>query len=352
MNDAVSTSEPVRASGAPAQRAANNGLRGRGTQMSVQRKLLSVCGIAVLLGALVIVPHNISGYRLYLLTLIVIYALSSLGLNVLIGWCGQIGLAHAGFFGLGAYATSIMFEKGVPWFIALVLAGLGSAVAGVIVGFPAAQLRGFFLAIATLAFGELIVRILIEARDLTGGGGGYSVEPFRIGDFDKSLTTYYIALGITVLYMLLVGRVLRGRLGRTLIAVNEVEIATGALGISAAKYKLLAFGISAFTAAVAGGLLAQLLTYLSPDLFRTSLLISMLVMLIVGGVRSLWGSIIGAAFFVTIQEIFQETGEYQRLVFGLALMVTVVVLPGGLASLPRRVREGLRRRHGEAPATV
>ena len=306
----------------------------------------------VLFAAMVVVPQNLGGYRLYLLTLIVIYALSSLGFNVLVGWCGQIGLAHAGFFGLGAYGTSILFEKGVPWFAALVIAGVGSALAGVIVGFPAAQLRGFFLAIATLAFGELIVRMLIEAKDLTGGGGGYAVPPFRIGDADKTLTIYYIAAGITVVYFLVVGRVLRGRLGRTLLAVNEIEIATGSLGISAARYKLLAFGISAFTAAVAGGLFAQLLTYLSPDLFRVQLLISMLVMLIVGGVRSLWGSIVGAAFFVAIQEVFQQAGEYQRLVFGLALMLTVVVLPGGLASLPRRVRDLLQRRHSDEPAVA
>jgi branched-chain amino acid transport system permease protein len=301
--------------------------------------------VVALLIAAILVPPHLGGYRLYLLSLIVIYGLSTVAFNVLVGWAGQIGLAHAGFFGLGAYGTSILHEHGVPWPLALVVASLGAALAGVIVGFPAAQLRGFFLAIATLAFGELIVRILIEARSLTGGGGGYSVTPFRIAHGDRTLSTYYLALGALVLFALAVARLMRGRLGRTLIAVNEVEIASGPLAISAARYKLVAFAISAFGASAAGALFAQLLTYLSPDLFRTNLLISMLVMLIVGGVRSLSGSIIGAAFFVAVQEIFQEAGEYQRLVFGVALMAIVVVLPGGLASLPARLRERFRRRY-------
>ncbi len=297
-----------------------------------------------LLAGMVILPWFLGGYYIYIVSLVLVYTLGTLGMNVMIGWTGQIGLAVAGFFGLGAYATSILHERGLPWIIAIVAVALFSAVIGFIDGFPAVRLFGFFLAIASLAFGDLILRIILEADGITGGGGGYPVQLLDFWGFDSEIALYYICLLAIVSFMVFVGRVLEGRLGRTMRAVNNIEIAAPSLGIAPPKYKLIAFMFSGSIAALAGSIFAQLLTYLSPDMFKTSLLITMLVMLIVGGVGSLWGSFAGAIFVVFVQEWLQAFAVYQRIVFGVSLMLCIGLLPGGIASIGDKARAKFGKR--------
>ncbi len=310
----------------------------------VQSKLVR----ALLLLGMIILPWFLGGYYIYIVSLVLVYTLSTLGLNVMIGWTGQIGLAAAGFFGLGAYATSILHEKGLPWILALVLVGLFAALVGFIDGFPAVRLFGFFLAIASLAFGDLILRFIIESDGITGGGGGYPVQLLEFWGANREIALYYLCLAAIVAFMVLVGRVLDGRLGRTMLAVNTIEIATPSMGIAPPKYKLIAFMTSGSIAAIAGAIFAQLLTYLNPDMFKTSLIITMLVMLIVGGVGSLWGSFAGAVFVVFVQEWLQAFQVYQRIVFGVSLMLCIGLLPGGLASLTERLRGAFAKRAGRA----
>ncbi len=313
-----------------------------------KRPLQSKLVRALLLLGMIILPWFLGGYYIYIVSLVLVYTLSTLGLNVMIGWTGQIGLAVFGFFGLGAYATSILNEKGLPWIIALVVVALFATVIGFIDGFPAVRLFGFFLAIASLAFGDLIMRFIIEADGITGGGGGYPVQLLEFWGANREIALYYLCLLAIVLFMAFVGRVLDLRLGRTMLAVNNIEIATPSMGIAPPKYKLIAFMTSGAIAAIAGAIFAQLLTYLSPDMFRTSLLITMLVMLIVGGVGSLWGSFAGAVFVVFVQEWLQAFQVYQRIVFGVSLMLCIGLLPGGLASLSERLRTAFSKRSGRA----
>jgi branched-chain amino acid transport system permease protein len=309
---------------------------GRGVLL---RRGLSGVGVVVLVLALAVAPFQLNSYRVFVLALIMIYALGVLGFNVLIGWSGQIGLAHAGFFGLGAYGTALLMQRGVTFPVALVVVALIAVLAGAIIGWPAVQLRGFFLAIATLAFGELIVRGFAEARGLTGGGGGMSVPVYRVFGLDQTRSAYYLALICAVLGFAVLTRLLNGRMGRTLKAVRDMEIATGPVGIPAARYKLIAFSISAFVGAVAGALYAQLNTFIFPDMFGTNLLVILLVMLLVGGAGSITGSVLGAVFGVVIVEYFQNLGEHQRLAYGASLILIVRFLPGGIASIPSRVRQ-------------
>ncbi len=319
-----------------------------------RRTVAGVAGVVLLVAALAAAPLFLNSYRVFVMALILVYSLGVLGFNVLVGWAGQIGLAHAGFFGLGAYGSALLMERGWNFWLAMLAIGLIAVVLGAVIGWPAVQLRGFFLAIATLAFGELIVRGFGEARGLTGGGTGLAVPVFRVFGLDQTRSSYYLALIVTVVGFVALRRALGGRFGRTLKAVRDMEVATGPIGIPAARYKLLAFSVSAFVAAVAGVLFAQLNTFIFPDMFGTNLLVILLVMLLVGGVGSIAGSVIGAVFGVVIVEVFQDLGTYQRFAYGLALIVIVRFLPGGIASVPSRLRHtralsALRRPSGATP---
>lgn len=299
---------------------------------------LKIPALVVLVGLLAYAPSALNSYRVFVLALIMIYSLSVLGFSVLVGWSGQIGLAHAGFMGLGGYGTALLLQRGWDFWPAMLLIAVISALLGALVGFPAVQLRGFFLAIATLAFGELIVRGFAEARGLTGGGTGMAVPAYRLGDLDQTRSAYMLTLIVVVVSFIALHRLLRGRFGRTLKAVRDIDVATGPIGIPSARYKLLAFSLSGLVAAVSGALFAQLQSFIFPDMFGVNLLVILLVMLLVGGVASIPGSVIGSIFGVVVVELFQDLGQYQRLAYGAALILIVRFLPGGIASIPSRLR--------------
>lgn len=331
-----------------------------------------------LIAAAAVVPLWLNGYWRYLAALIVAYSVANIGFQVVVGWSGQLAMAHAAFLGLGAYATTILSKKiekvsgytdagqeirkqiwsgRVPYLLALLAVPLVCAAIGYLLGLPAVRLKGFFLAIATLAFGGMIVRLFFEMRDLTGGGDGLRVEVFELFGWEKTLGTYYLCLAIAVPVYFLVGRLMRGRFGRTLLAVRDVDIASSSLGINVARYRLAAFGISAGLAALAGGLYAQVLTYMAPNEFGTARLTAMLTMIIVGSVVVRAGAVIGAAFIVLVDQFFVKfpsfkdsalSGSYRNIAFGLALMLCIGLLPGGIASIPDRLR-GLGRERDSDP---
>ena len=305
------------------------------------------------------------------------FAAAAVGFNLLIGYSGTLGLAHAGLFALGAYGTAILsappecVEQGCdpivreaaagygwPFLLTVPVVCLGAAMIGVIVGFPAARLKGFFLAIATLALGELIVTIIRLDDEVwsglkTNGGTGKQVQIFRLFGAGPVRSAYFLAL--LALLITFVGYVIltERRLGRTLKAVRDVEIATGPIGISATYYKLVAFGLSAFAASLAGAAWAQNSAFVNPQSFRTRLLVFLLVVLIVGGLGRLWGPLIGAIFFVYIRQELQDTQKLLFLLIGIALMLSILLLPDGFTSLPDRIRDSrwlqdLRRRFKSA----
>jgi|GEM_PF-85528 len=314
-----------------------------------------------------------NNYGLGNLAFVFAYAAAAIGFNLLVGYSGALGLSHAGLFGLGAYGTAILTSpkecldpacdpivrvatSGYDWpfLVALPIVCVAAAAIGIIVGFPAARLKGFFLAIATLALGELIITIIRLDEDVwsglkSNGGTGKQVPLFLLPGFDRTQSAYAVAAASMFLcfigYVILTER----RLGRTLKAVRDVEIATGPIGISATYYKLVAFGLSAFAAALAGAAWAQNSAFVNPSAFRTRLLVFLLVVLIVGGLGRLWGPLIGAAFFVYLRQELQDTQKLLFLVLGIALMLAVLILPNGIASIPDRIRQtrwadDLRRR--------
>jgi branched-chain amino acid transport system permease protein len=302
--------------------------------------------VALAVVVAVAAPDLLNPFRLFLATLIVVFATAGVGLVVIMGWTGQIALAHVAFMGIGAYVTNWLFtDIGLPWVTALVLAALLAAVIGALIGYPAARLRGFYLAIATLAFAELLFRLFVEADSITGGIAGEPIELIQLFGLDEERSQWYIAVILATIVFWSVNRLGRTAFGRCLRTVRDAEIATGALGVSATAYKLYAFALSGFIAALAGGVFGQLLTYATPDTFHTALLIQFLVVVFVGGVTRLSGAVVGAIFVIVSRELLQDVGDWQRWVYGLSLILAVRFLPGGLTSLPVRLR-GVRRRRG------
>lgn len=328
--------------------AANAGA-GRAAQAgSNPRKGIVAIAALVLLFA---VPFVANTYLVFVVSLTLVYAVSTLGFNLLVGWSGQIGLAHAALFAVGAYGSAVGIEHGIPFLLTIPLAGIAAALLAVVIGAPAIRLRGFFLAIATLALGMAIVELLTFARPITGGGAGMNVEVFTLPGITGSASTYFVTLAVAAIMFFLVRRALIGRFGRTLQAVRDLGPLSGSLGVSPLRYRLVAFGLSGFIAAVAGTLYGQLQTFIFPAMFQMNLLVPMLVMVFVGGAGSLWGPLVGAAFAVVLIELFQDLGDEQAIAYGMVLMIAIALLPGGLTSLLRTVRDsrfGARLRRGVA----
>ena len=292
--------------------------------------VLSTIVLAVLAA---VVPYYLTAYSLYILTEVVIFALACLGLTVVIGWSGQVALAQAGFFGVGAYGAAFLSAHGFPWFGAVAVTALAAAFIGVLIGVPTTRLRGFYFAIATLAFGELMTQIFSSWKSFTGGALGLPVDLLRFGSLNPTVSLWYVSAAILAVSLAILWHVSRTRWGRCLRAVRDLEIATGSLGLSATKYKVEAFAVSAILGSVAGSLYGQALTFITPSSFTSTLVIEFLIVVLVGGVDKLFGAIVGAAFLVVVQEELQSVGAYQRLVFGIALVLMVRFLPGGLVPL-------------------
>jgi len=304
-----------------------------------RRTAVRLALLALLVIALFALPFVVNSYLLFVANLTLVYAIATLGFDILVGWSGQIGLAHAALFAMGAYGSTLAVSWGVPYLLTLPLVGIVTALVAVLIGFPAIRLTGFFLAIATLAFGFVIVEALTAANGLTGGGAGLTVEIWRLPGITGSASTYFVTAAVAVITFVLARISLYGRFGRTLQTVRHLGPLVGSLGVSALRYRLVAFGISGGIAAIAGGLYAQLQTFIFPAMFDFNLLVPFLVMVFVGGAGSLLGPVLGAAFAVVLVEVFQDLGDFQAIAYGLALMLAITVLRGGLVSLGPELRD-------------
>jgi len=276
------------------------------------------------------------GYVVYLLNLTGIFALVAIGLTILSGFSGQSSLGHAGFFAIGAYASAIITQRyGVPFWVAIPLAGAIATVIGALIALPALRLKDLYLAIATLGFGIVTQKTIFEWRSLTGGGGGLQVpapEFFGIPVADGSRFAWAIAITLAV-GTWAAFQLASGRTGRALSMLRENPTAAACIGIRVARYKVIAFALSAFYTAVGGGLYANVLRYLNPESFDMNMSIMFLAMIVIGGMGSVRGALLGAAFYVVVPEAFRGFKDAPGLVFGISLMLVVILLPGGLNSL-------------------
>jgi len=304
----------------------------------------------VLLAVLVIacaLPFLVSNYRTFQLTLVLVYAIALLGLNLLTGYNGQISLGHGAFYAIGAYCAAILMDKyGVPYWATLPVAGAVCLVAGFLFGLPALRLEGLYLALATFALGVSLPALLKyhHLERWTGGVQGIVIAkpepPFGL-PINADQWLYYFTLAVAIVMFLLAWNLLRGRVGRALVAIRDNHIATEAMGVNNAMFKSLAFGVSAMYTGVAGALGAIAIQYVAPDSFNIFLSIVFLVGIVIGGLASISGAIYGALFIQFVPNIADDISKAAPwAIFGIFLLGFVYVMPMGIAGA---VRMGLAR---------
>jgi len=300
---------------------------------------------AVALGAIVALLPLIlpSSFYVRVAALVYINALAVLGLNLLMGFAGQVSLGHAGFFGIGAYAVALgPVWLGLPGWASLLAGTAASAVLAFVVGRPILRLSGYYLAIATLGMGVLISMVATNEANITGGPNGMEVPRLLVFGWRAagSLAWYWIA-GITlVIGVMVVANLIESPTGRAFRAIHDSEIAARVLGVDVARYKLLAFVVSAVFASIAGSYLVLLDGFVTPSTTSFLLSIELVVMAVLGGLGSIPGSIVGAAILVILPQFLTVFHEYEHVVLGAIIIVFLIFLPSGivpaLASLIRR----------------
>jgi branched-chain amino acid transport system permease protein len=320
-------------------------------------RLWMLIGLVLLFG---VVPFISSAYALYILNTMGIFAVAAVGLNLLIGYTGQISLGHGAFFGVGAYSAAILATKAsFPFWLAVPAAGLVTAGVGMAFGLPSARLKHLYLTIATLAGQFIIEYVLIQWESLTGGAEGISVTGATLFGLDlgNDRTFYYVVFVCFVVMIWTAANLIRTRFGRAFIAVRDNDRAAEGMGVPIFRYKLLSFGISSFYAGFAGGLFAFYMISITPEPFNLWQSIEFIAMIIIGGLGSISGSVLGTVFIVSLNEALGYVTEYfmnlgtfkaitiaplRETVYGLSIILFIIFEPKGLAEVWRIVRSSFR----------
>lgn len=240
--------------------------------------------------------YHILGLSIYIVNLIIIHAIVAIGLNILVGYTGQISMGHAGFFAIGAFSCVILILKyNFPFWISLPFAGFISSGFGFILGLPALRLKGPYLAIATLGFGMTITTIIKHMEFFGGRMGLQAPKLYFFGSPMRDIHYYYMILVVAIFMTIGAVKLMKTRIGRAFIAIRDSDIAAEAMGVNITYYKTLAFAVSAFYTGIAGGLYAFILGFINPESFHLIMSITFLAMVVVGGLGSIMGSISGAA---------------------------------------------------------
>ncbi len=298
-------------------------------------------------------PFFLSNYRVFQLTLVLAYSIVLLGLNMLTGYNGQISLGHGAFYAIGAYTAAILMDRfGVPYWLTLPAAAALCLVAGFLFGLPALRLEGLYLALATFALGVALPQLLKykNFEHWTGGVQGIVIAkpdaPFGL-PMNADQWLYLFTLAVTVVMFILGVNLLRGRIGRALIAIRDQPIAAEAMGINISFYKALTFGVSAMYTGIGGALGAIAVQFVAPDSFTIFLSIAFLVGIVVGGLASVSGAIYGALFIQFVPNVADQISKAAPwAIYGVFLIVCMVAMPGGIARVVDTVWQRLRRGHG------
>lgn len=281
-------------------------------------------------------------YQVHIVNMAGIYILISLGLNLAMGYAGQFNLAMGAYWGIGAYTAALLNTRlGLPLWLTLPGAVFTTGIAGALIGLPSLKVRSHYLAIVTIGLGEVINIILVNAESLTGGAlgiPGIKMPTFFGIPLSTDESYYYAILAFVVLGFLIARQILKHRLGRTFRAVRDDYVAAQAMGVNTGFYQILAFAISAGYAGAAGALFAHLNTYISPDIFGFNSTLFVMTMTMVGGMGSLPGSIVGGLALPMLQEYLRVIKDWQLVVYGIAIMIVVLFIPGGVIELTRRLR--------------
>jgi len=297
---------------------------------TLQTKLSYIIFILIL-GLTGILVKN--SYYLQVLTFIGINTLLALGLNMLMGYAGQISLGHAAFYGIGAYTTAVLSVNYnlSPW-ISLPCAILLSVLVAFIVGLPTLKLSGYYLGMGTLGFG-MIAFIVFREWNITGGASGFvGIPSLEIGhlSFASERNYFYLVWAVVIMVIMICQRIIDSRMGRALRSIHDNENAAKAVGINTMNLKLQIFIFSAAVAALAGFLYAHFVSFISPGLFDFLVSVRMVTMVVIGGMASVWGALLGASLLTLLPEWLHAFSDFEMVVYGLIMMIVMILLPQGL----------------------
>ena len=320
--------------------------------------------LAMLIGLLLlfaVVPFVTNAYILYIINTIGIYAIAAIGLNLLIGYTGQISLGHGAFFGVGAYSAAILATKvGFPFFLAVPAAGIITALVGMVFGIPSVRLKHLYLCIATLAGQIILAYVFVQWESLTGGAEGIAIPTAGLFgvDLGSDRNFFFVIFFCFVIMTWMAVNLVRTRYGRAFIAIRDNDQAAEGMGIPIFRYKLLAFAVSSFYAGFAGALFAYYMMSITPEPFSLWLSIEYIAMIIIGGLGSIPGAVFGTVFIIALNEVLSHITDYlmnvgttgmgitiaplREFIYGLAIVLFIIFEPKGLAEVWRIVRSSFR----------
>lgn len=294
------------------------------------------------------VPLLLNPYQQFVVNLVLMYIPVGIGFNVVVGNLGLFAFSNVAYFGIGAYTAGIlMLKAGLPWWATVLPAGAAGGIAGFLTSIPALRgVRFFYLAIMTLAFGELMRWIYIRWEWATGGSMGMSVPRpdlfgWTLGDVGK----FYVFLALVIAVVVATGRLLGSRFGRAFMAIRGNETAAAAMGIHTGRVIVIGFAWGGFVVGIGGAMYAALIGHISPDSFNLTELILEFAIIMVGGLGSLLGSVIGAVVLTALPQFFSSLPGFEELAFGVLIILVLLFLPQGLASLLARAHPIFRDRY-------
>ncbi|HUH92831.1 MAG TPA: branched-chain amino acid ABC transporter permease [Casimicrobiaceae bacterium] len=289
-----------------------------------------------------LLPLFLKSYGVYLMTLLCVYLMAVFGLNLIVGYAGQMSIGQAAFYGIGAYHAAILLKLGWPFFVVLPIAAVACFAVGLALGFPALRVQHHYLAFATLGFNVLVYLVFRNEEPITGGTYGISniPRPSAFGySLDGNLPFFYFAYGSVIVLALLLWWLLRSPWGRAFAALRDNPIRAESTGVNITAYTLLAFAIGAACAGIGGVYLATLVNYIEPGQFHLAVSLMMLLAVIVGGSGRFFGPVLGSVIVVLLPEWLRFLQDWYLAVFGFAVIVMMVFLPGGLLSIADRWRQ-------------
>lgn len=297
-----------------------------------------------------------SPYYLQLLTFMGIHTLLALGLNMLMGYAGQISLGHAAFYGLGAYTTGFLTVQWgwSPWLALPVALGL-TVVVAVLVALPILRLSGFYLGMGTLGFGMIFFILFRQWTEVTGGDSGLvGIPPLSLGaiSLNSGRANLLLVWGVVLVAFLACERIIRSRVGRALRAIHDSEPVASAMGIDTSRLKTGVFILSAVLAALAGFLYAHVVSFVSPGTFDFVMSVRVVTMVVIGGMASIWGALLGASLLTLLPEWLHVFADYEMIIYGLILMVIMIFLPQGLTRGMLDIYESTRNKSRAVTASA
>jgi len=286
-----------------------------------------------------VLPFLTDDYTQYIVNICLVYIVSAVGLNLVLGYAGQLSFAHSAFMGIGAYATGVLMVKvGMAFLPALILGGVIAALVGLVVGLPAVRVRGLYLALVTIALMYAVSWVLLHWTDVTFGANGLNVPTPSV--FGFTLATehdrYLVVFPIAVAMVALAGMIVTSKLGRAFVMVRDIELAAACNGLNVMLVKAQAFAISAFFAGIAGGLFAVCVGFLVPHGFGLVSMITQFAMVLLGGLGSITGAIIGAVFISLLPELLRNAQWAQEIAYGVLMILVIVFMPNGIVGLLRQ----------------